>query len=80
MKFDAIILLGQYALAEQYNLTIVSFDSDFDRAPRGRKEPREWIPPQLTTQMQLPTATAPAPRANHAPTTYRLPTHPSQER
>lgn len=34
----------QYALAELYNLTIVSFDADFDRTPRGRKEPRELTP------------------------------------
>ncbi|MGQ9631843.1 MAG: PIN domain-containing protein [bacterium] len=27
----------QYAAAEKYNLTIVSFDSDFDRTERGRK-------------------------------------------
>ncbi len=29
----------QYALAEHYDLVIVSFDSDFDRTPRGRREP-----------------------------------------
>lgn len=33
----------QYALAERYNLIIVSFDSDFDRTPRGRKEPSDLI-------------------------------------
>lgn len=27
----------QYAVAEKHNLTIVSFDSDFDRTERGRK-------------------------------------------
>ncbi|MCX7993408.1 MAG: PIN domain-containing protein [Fimbriimonadales bacterium] len=27
----------QYAVAELYNLTIVSFDADFDRTPRGRR-------------------------------------------
>ena len=31
----------QYSAAEKYNLTIVSFDSDFDRTPRGRKTPAE---------------------------------------
>ena len=29
----------QYAVAEQHNLTIVSFDRDFDRTEKGRKEP-----------------------------------------
>ncbi|MCS7208224.1 MAG: PIN domain-containing protein [Fimbriimonadales bacterium] len=33
----------QYALAELYNLTIISFDADFDRTPRGRKEPKELL-------------------------------------
>ena len=31
----------QYSAAEKYNLTMVSFDSDFDRTPRGRKTPAE---------------------------------------
>ena len=31
----------QYALAEQFGLTIVSFDSDFDRTEKGRKSPAE---------------------------------------
>ena len=31
----------QYSAAEKYNLTTVSFDSDFDRTPRGRKTPAE---------------------------------------
>ena len=31
----------QYSAAEKYNLTIVSFDSDFDQTPRGRKTPAE---------------------------------------
>lgn len=31
----------QYVAAGKYNLTIVSFDGDFDRTERGRKEPRE---------------------------------------
>ncbi len=29
----------QYALAERHNLSIVSFDRDFDRTERGRVEP-----------------------------------------
>jgi predicted nucleic acid-binding protein len=31
----------QYRAAEKYDLTIVSFDSDFDRTTRGRKTPVE---------------------------------------
>ena len=31
----------QYAAAEKYNLTIVSFYSDFDRTDMGRKTPIE---------------------------------------
>ena len=33
----------QYTAAERYNLTIVSFDSDFDRTERGRKTPAEVV-------------------------------------
>ena len=29
----------QYVVAEKYNLEIVSFDTDFDRTAKGRKEP-----------------------------------------
>ena len=29
----------QYAIVERFNLTLVSFDADFDRTPRGRKTP-----------------------------------------
>lgn len=29
----------QYALAEKHNLTLVSFDKDFDRTERGRETP-----------------------------------------
>jgi hypothetical protein len=38
----------QYVMAEQYNFTLISFDSDFDQTPRGRKTPAEilaTIPP-----------------------------------
>jgi predicted nucleic acid-binding protein len=38
----------QYVVAEQYNLTLVSFDSGFDQTLRGRKTPAEilaMIPP-----------------------------------
>ncbi len=33
----------QYVAAENYNLTIVSFDNDFDRTERGRKTPKEVL-------------------------------------
>lgn len=33
----------QYAVAEKYNLVIMSFDSDFDRTERGRKTPAEVL-------------------------------------
>ncbi len=33
----------QYAAAEKYGLTIVSFDTDFDRTERGRKTPAEVL-------------------------------------
>ncbi len=33
----------QYTTAEKYNLTIVSFDSDFDRTERGRKAPGDVL-------------------------------------
>jgi len=33
----------QYVVAEQYNLTLASFDSDFDHTPRGRKTPAEIL-------------------------------------
>lgn len=34
----------QYAVAEQYRLSIVSFDKDFDRTEKGRIEPGDLIP------------------------------------
>ena len=33
----------QYAVAERYGLTIVSFDGDFDRTKRGRKVPKDLL-------------------------------------
>ena len=33
----------QYAVAEKYNLQIISFDKDFDRTEKGRKEPAQII-------------------------------------
>ncbi len=33
----------QYVVAEKYGLTLVSFDSDFDRTPRGRKTTTEVL-------------------------------------
>ena len=33
----------QYLVAEEYDLTIVSFDKDFDHTPKGRKTPVEII-------------------------------------
>ena len=33
----------QYVVAEKYNLTIISFDSDFDSTELGRKTPREIL-------------------------------------
>lgn len=33
----------QYLVAEQHNLTLVSFDGDFDQTPRGRKTPAEIL-------------------------------------
>ena len=36
----------QYAVAEKYDLTIVSFDTDFDRTERGRETPGEVLQEQ----------------------------------
>lgn len=33
----------QYTTAEQYDLILVSFDTDFDNTPRGRKVPQEIL-------------------------------------
>lgn len=34
----------QYPVAQQYGLTVVSFDTDFDRTEQGRKMPQEVLP------------------------------------
>ena len=31
----------QYAVAERYGLTIISFDSDFDQTEKGRRTPKD---------------------------------------
>lgn len=33
----------QYTAAEKYDLTLISFDSDFDRTPRGRRTPAQAL-------------------------------------
>jgi hypothetical protein len=33
----------QYAVAQRYRLTIISFDADFDRTERGRRTPQEVL-------------------------------------
>lgn len=33
----------QYVAAEKYDLTLVSFDSDFDQTERGRRTPAEVL-------------------------------------
>lgn len=33
----------QYAVAEQHDLTIVSFDQHFDQTKKGRKEPKDIV-------------------------------------
>ena len=40
LDFDDVY---QYMLAEHFNLIIVRFDKDFDRTPRGRKEPYQLL-------------------------------------
>ena len=34
----------QYSVAKKFGLTLISFDSDFDRTDRGRKTPAEVLP------------------------------------
>lgn len=31
----------QYSVAEKYDFTLISFDTDFDRSKRGRKSPAD---------------------------------------
>ncbi len=33
----------QYALVSKHNLTLVSFDTDFDKTERGRKTPADFL-------------------------------------
>ena len=33
----------QYAIAEEYNLQLISFDKDFDQTDRERKEPADLL-------------------------------------
>lgn len=33
----------QYAAAKKFDLTVISFDNDFDRTDRGRKTPRDML-------------------------------------
>jgi predicted nucleic acid-binding protein len=33
----------QYVAAEKHNLTLISFDADFDRSERGRKTPAQVL-------------------------------------
>ena len=40
LDFDDVY---QYAVAEKYNLQLISFDKDFDSTERGRKEPAEVL-------------------------------------
>ena len=39
----------QYAVSEKYDLTIISFDSDFDKTERGRKTPCDV---QITSEIK----------------------------
>ncbi len=39
----------QYAAAEKHGLTIVSFDSDFDRTERGRRTPGQILSERQTS-------------------------------
>jgi predicted nucleic acid-binding protein len=36
----------QYALADRHGLTLISYDADFDRTPRGRKTPVAALAPK----------------------------------
>jgi len=48
----------QYVAAEKHNLTLVSFDADFDRTDRGRKTPAELLEEPPTVRDRPPTKTA----------------------
>jgi uncharacterized protein len=43
----------QYTAAEKYDLTLVSFDSDFDRTERGRKNPGRGVARMRVVVQQL---------------------------
>jgi len=45
----------QYAVSEKLDLTIISFDSDFDKTERGRKTPIEINQPVVDTGKCSPT-------------------------
>jgi predicted nucleic acid-binding protein len=40
----------QYVVAETHNLTTISYDRDFDRTERGRKEPSDIVGPLASDQ------------------------------
>jgi len=46
----------QYVVAESNNLTLASFDKDFDQTPRGRKSPRQ------INRISIPTQSSPGER------------------
>lgn len=48
----------QYVAAEKHNLTLVSFDADFDRTDRGRKTPAEVLGEPPVARDQPPTKPA----------------------
>ncbi len=54
----------QYVAAEKHNLTLVSFDADFDRTDRGRKTPAELLEEPPMARDRAPTK--PRPRRKRA--------------
>ena len=48
----------QYVAAEKYDLTLVSFDADFDRTDRGRKTPAEILGAPTIARDRPPTKPA----------------------